>query len=162
MQTNAKWVTFLPRFQWNHPIPTKRRSFSHPVSIFSTYDQIFSSIFMYKGLPCRVWWSIFYSKFVDCILCKIVVQHICFVKVAGKETWKYLLFFKNLPDFRSLHLKSTVICQAALFEYGEPWNVKWHVLVKYVQMVNYTTYLFTCKQVLVLSVSLCRWHCREF
>ena len=57
--------------------------------------------------PCRVWCSIFYSKLVNCILFKIIVQHIRFVKGrgtwdSGKETLKFGSIFGSLPDFPSL------------------------------------------------------------
>ena len=32
----AKWATFSPWFQWNHPISVKKQSFSRPVSLFKS------------------------------------------------------------------------------------------------------------------------------
>jgi hypothetical protein len=32
----AKWATSSPWFQWNRPISVKKRSFSHPVSLFKS------------------------------------------------------------------------------------------------------------------------------
>jgi hypothetical protein len=53
--------------------------------------------------PYRVWCSIFYSKLVNCMLFKIIVQHVRFVKgrgghvVVGKET--FLIDFRKSLRF---------------------------------------------------------------
>ena len=113
----AKWVTFSPWFHWNCPIPTKRWSFSRPCqSLYVTNNQSYFFFNIYvKGAPMFlkfdpywIWYSIFYSKLVDCILFKIVVQHICLVKGrvtchSGERNVKILLAFGNLPHFSSLH-----------------------------------------------------------
>ena len=49
-----------------------------------------------KSDPYRVWCSIFYSKLVNCILFKIIVQHVRFVR---KETFKILIDFRKSPRF---------------------------------------------------------------
>jgi hypothetical protein len=56
-------------------------------SIFFTYNHTFSSIFMFlKFDPYRIWCSIFYSKLIDCIIFKIIVQHVpvCIVNGRGR------------------------------------------------------------------------------
>ena len=48
----------------------------------------------------RVCCSIFYSKLVNCILFKIIVQHVVVEHaVVGKETLKFGSIFGSLPDF---------------------------------------------------------------
>jgi hypothetical protein len=54
--------------------------------------------------PYRVWCSIFYSKLVDCILFKIIVQHVRFVKGrgtcgSGERNVKILIDFRKSPRF---------------------------------------------------------------
>ena len=53
------------------------------------------------------WCSIFYSKLVNCILLKIIVQHVRFVKGrgacgSGERNFKFGSIFRSLPDFSSL------------------------------------------------------------
>ena len=52
----------------------------------------------------RVWCSIFYSKLVNCILFKIIVQHVRFVKgrgtcSSGERNVKILIDFPKSPRF---------------------------------------------------------------
>ena len=79
-----------------------------------------------KSDPYRVWWSIFYSKLINCILLRslrvlwMVGEH----AVVGKETLKFGSIFGSLPDFPSLRpLVNWERSQVALFftMYGEPW-----------------------------------------
>jgi hypothetical protein len=54
--------------------------------------------------PYRVWCSIFYSKLVNCILFKIIVQHVRFVKGrgtcgSGKRNVKIWIDFRKSPRF---------------------------------------------------------------
>jgi hypothetical protein len=54
--------------------------------------------------PYRGWYSIFYSKLINCILFKIFVQHICFVKgrwtcSVCKRNDNILLAFLKSPRF---------------------------------------------------------------
>jgi hypothetical protein len=54
--------------------------------------------------PYRVWYSIFYSKLVNCILFKIIVQHVCFVKGrgtcgSGERNVKIWIDFWKSPRF---------------------------------------------------------------
>jgi hypothetical protein len=54
--------------------------------------------------PYRVWCSIFYSKLVNCILFKIIVQHVRFVKgrrtcISGERNVKILIDFRKSPRF---------------------------------------------------------------
>ena len=54
--------------------------------------------------PYRVWCSIFYSKLVNCILFKIIVQPVCFVKGrgtcgSGERNVKILIDFRKSPRF---------------------------------------------------------------
>ena len=54
--------------------------------------------------PYRVWCSIFYSKLVNCILLKITVQHIRFVKDtgtcnSGERNVKIWIDFRKSPSF---------------------------------------------------------------
>jgi hypothetical protein len=82
-----------------------------------------------KPDPYRVWWSIFYSKLINCILLRslcstfvlwMVGEH----AVVGKETLKFGSIFGSLPDFPSLRpLVNWERSQVALFftMCGEPW-----------------------------------------
>jgi hypothetical protein len=106
----VKWVTSSPWFQWNCPISVKKRSFSHPVSLFKSV--FFSPIiilflqYSHKRMflnfdPYRVWCSIFYSKLVNCILFKIIVH---FVKGrgtcgSGERNFKIWIDFRKSPRF---------------------------------------------------------------
>jgi hypothetical protein len=81
----VKWATFSPWLQWNRPISVKKGIsliksvfFSPIIILFLQYSRKRSS-----HVPYRVWCSIFYSKLVNCILFKIIVQHVCFVKGMG-------------------------------------------------------------------------------
>ena len=118
-QTRWSGRPFTPWFQWNHPIPAKRWSFIRPVSLWSLFLLPISIFFLQyshkRGLmflkfdQYRVWYSIFCSKLIDCILLKIVVQNVCFVKgrghaVAGKEMLKFASLSHIFPHFV---LKST-------------------------------------------------------
>jgi hypothetical protein len=54
--------------------------------------------------PYRVWCSIFYSKLVNCILFKIIVQHVRFVKCrwtfgSGERNVKIWIDFRKSPRF---------------------------------------------------------------
>ena len=53
--------------------------------------------------PYKVWYSIYYSKLVDCIFFEIIMQHICFVKgrwtCGSRETLKYMQSFRKYPRF---------------------------------------------------------------
>ena len=54
--------------------------------------------------PYRVWCSIFYSKLVNCILFKIIVQHVRFVKGrgtcgSGERNVKIWIDFRKSPRF---------------------------------------------------------------
>jgi hypothetical protein len=54
--------------------------------------------------PYRVWCSIFYSKLINCILFKIIVQHVRFVKGRGtcgseERNVKILIDFRKSPRF---------------------------------------------------------------
>jgi len=59
------------------------------VSVFSPINKLFleypyvRSTHILKFDPNKVWYSIFFSKLVDCIFFKIVKQHVCFVKDRG-------------------------------------------------------------------------------
>ena len=75
--------------------------------LFHQYSRKRSWMFL-KFDPYRVWCSIFYSKLVNCILFKIIVQHVRFVKGRGtcgsgeRNVNFFLSIFKSLPDFPSL------------------------------------------------------------
>ena len=62
--------------------------------------------------PYRVWCSIFYSKLITCILFKIIVQYIRFMKGrrtcgSGERNVKILIDFRKSPRFSFTALKST-------------------------------------------------------
>jgi len=62
----ARHATFLTWFQLNCPVPAKRRSFSHPVSLWTSVfffinNHTFSSIVTYKELPCS--WNLTFTGF---------------------------------------------------------------------------------------------------
>jgi hypothetical protein len=119
----AKWATSSPWFRWSRPISVKKRSFSHPVSLFNSvfFSPIIILFLQYshkrkyvpeiwpiQGLydPYRVWCSISYSKLIICILFKISAARSFLWKVGehavvGKETLKFGLIFGSLPDFHS-------------------------------------------------------------
>jgi hypothetical protein len=66
--------------------------------------------------PYRVWCSIFYSKLVNCILFKIIVQHVRFVKGkgtcgSGKKNVKIWIDFPKFPRFPL----TSPLSQVALF-----------------------------------------------
>jgi len=74
--------------------------------------------------PYRVSYSIFYSKLVDCILFKIAVQHLCFVKDRGtcgngERSINILLAFQKSPRF-SLNREREVKSPCFLTKCGEP------------------------------------------
>ena len=111
----AKWVTFSPWFQWNHPISVKKRSFSRPVSLFKSvfFSPIIILFLQYSRKrsshvpeiwPIQGWCSIFYSKLVNCILFKIIVQHVRFVKgrgtcSSGERNVNFFIDFRKSPRF---------------------------------------------------------------
>jgi hypothetical protein len=62
--------------------------------------------------PYRVWCSIFYSKLINCILFKIIVQYVRFMKGrgtcgSGERNFKILIDFRKSPRFSFTALKST-------------------------------------------------------
>jgi hypothetical protein len=88
--------------------------FSPIIILFLQYSHKRSSMFL-KFYPYRIWCSIFYSKLVNCILFKIIVQHVCLWKVeehavVGKETLKFGSIFGSLPAFPSLRPKVKSPC----------------------------------------------------
>ena len=113
----AKWATSSPWFQWNRPISVKKQSFSRPVGV-SLFKSVFCSpiIILFFNIhikrapmflkfdPYRVWCSIFYSKLVNCILFKIIMQHVRFVKGrgtcgSGERNIKIWIDFRRSPRF---------------------------------------------------------------
>ena len=138
-QYQAKWATFSPWFQWNRPISVKKRSFSRPVSLFKSvfFSPIIILFLQYshkrsmflKYDPYRVWCSIFYSKLVNCILFKIIVQHVRFVKGrgtcgSGERNIKILLAFQKSLRFSLTsplsQLRGKSSCPVFTM-YDEPW-----------------------------------------
>ena len=111
----VKWATSSPWCQWNRPISVKKRSFSRPVSLFKFvfFSPIIILFLQYshkRELPCSwnlthtVWCSIFYSKLINCILFKIIVQHVRFVKCrgtcsSGERNVKIWVDFQKSPRF---------------------------------------------------------------
>ena len=85
------------------------KRFSHPVSLFKSviFSPIIILFLQYSRkwkLPYKVWCSIFYSKLVNCILFKIIVQHVRFVKGkgtcgSGERNVNILIDFRKSPRF---------------------------------------------------------------
>ena len=113
----TRLATFSFWFHWNQPILTRRWCFKCSISlcksVFLHQLSYFSYNFHVKGTPpsvflkfnpFRVWCSIFYSKLIDCILFKIIVQHVCFVKGrgtcgSGERNVKVLIDFRKSPRY---------------------------------------------------------------
>jgi hypothetical protein len=137
----AKWATSSLWFQWNRPISVKKRSFSRPVSLFKfvffspKLSYFFFNIHIkgahifLKFYPYRVWCSIFYSKLVNCILFKIIVQHVRFVKGrgtcgSGQRNAKILIDFRRSPRFSltsPLSQEREKSSRPVFTMCGEPW-----------------------------------------
>jgi hypothetical protein len=87
--------------------------------------------------PYRVWCSIFYSKLVNCILFKIIVQHVCFEKDrgtcgSGERNVKIWIDFRNLrfsltSPLSQLREKSS---HPVFTMCGEPWYITISVHLK--------------------------------
>jgi hypothetical protein len=134
----VKWATSLPWFQWNHPISVKKWSFSRPVSLFNSvfFSPIIILFLQYshkmflKFDPYRVWCSILYSKLVNCILFKIIVQHVRFVKCrwtfgSGERNVKIWIDFRKSPRFSltsPLSQEREKSSRPVFTMCGEPWN----------------------------------------
>jgi hypothetical protein len=86
--------------------------------------------------PYRVWCSIFYSKLVNCILFKIIVQHVRFVKGrgtcgSGERNVKIWIDFRKSPRFSLTSPLSQerekssrpvfTMCGEPCIEYTSPW-----------------------------------------
>jgi hypothetical protein len=80
--------------------------------------------------PYRVWCSIFYSKLVNCILFKIIVQHVRFVKGRGtcgseERNVKIWIDFRKSPRFSLTSPLSQEREKSSRPDFtmcGEPWH----------------------------------------
>jgi hypothetical protein len=88
--------------------------------------------------PYRVWCSIFYSKLVNCILFKIIVQHVRFVKGrekcgSGERNFKIWIDFRKSPRF-SLTSPLSQLREKSIRPVftmcGEPWYIHVYVWFK--------------------------------
>ena len=147
----AKWGTFL-RLNFNEiaQFLSKSGSFSCPVSLFKSV--FFSPIIILflqcshkrslKFDPFRVWCSIFYSKLVNCILFKIIVQHVCFLKDRGtcgseERNVKIWIDFRKSQIFSHFALKPRErrSSRPVLSMCGEPGNRHKHV-ARLIQLIG--------------------------
>ena len=102
-------------FQWNAQFLSKSevlvtlsvfssQYLSHQQSHFFFNIHVKEAPMFVKYDPYRVWCSIFYSKLVNCILFKIIVQHVRFVKGRGtcgseERNVNILIDFRKSPRF---------------------------------------------------------------
>ena len=89
--------------------------------------------------PFRVWCSIFYSKLVNCILFKIIVQHDCFLKDrgSGERNVKIWIDFRKSQIFPHFALKSRErrSSRPVFSMCGEPGNRHKHV-ARLIQLIG--------------------------
>jgi hypothetical protein len=127
---------------------SKSGSFSCPVSlqvriiIFLPIIILFLQCSHKRSLkfdPFRVWCSIFYSKLVNCILFKIIVQHVCFLKDrgSGERNVKIWIDFRKSQIFPHFALKSRErrSSRPVFSMCGEPGNRHKHV-ARLIQLIG--------------------------
>jgi hypothetical protein len=91
--------------------------FSPIIILFLQYSR---NLMFLKFDPYRVWCSIFYSKLVNCILFKIIVQHIRFVKGRGTCDFQKSPRFSLTSPLSQLREKSS---RPVFTMCGEPWYI---------------------------------------